>query len=123
MSCTRWTPSGCHSPTTSQLRDKVGVVGRSRPGITVWQATADLMQVQSRVPDVRSHKGQLTRVTALRQHYLGDYRTVARMLLAAVALLCGTRLMSSFLAGVNPHEPRVHAAVVLHLAAAALAAN
>jgi putative ABC transport system permease protein len=52
------------------------------------------------------------------------------MLLVAIGLTLGlggawyaTKLLGSLLAGVDPHDPRVYAAVVLTLASAALAAN
>jgi putative ABC transport system permease protein len=64
-------------------------IGRLRHGVTVSHAAADLARVHAHIPEARSHKSQLTfpLVTPLRQHYLGEYRTVSEMLLGAVGLL------------------------------------
>lgn len=47
----------------------------------------------------------------------------AGMAVGLVGAWYATRLMGSLLAGVDPHEPRAYAAVVLALVFAALAAN
>jgi predicted permease len=63
-------------------------VGRLKPGVTLGQATADLMRIQKGTVAARPNNRFIDPVVAsLRESYLGDYKTVSRILLGAVGFV------------------------------------
>lgn len=63
-------------------------VGRLKAGVTVAQATADLMRVHKNAIPLRpSNRPSEPRLTPLRERYLGDYRQVTITLMAAVGFV------------------------------------
>ena len=64
-------------------------VGRLKPGVSLEQARADLMRVhKAMIADGRKENETTSPIlTPLRDRYLGDFKTVSRVLLAAVGLV------------------------------------
>jgi putative ABC transport system permease protein len=64
-------------------------VGRLKPGITIQQAEADLLRIHKSVISSGRGVNEITSpvVTPLRDRYLGNFKIVSRVLLAAVALV------------------------------------
>jgi predicted permease len=66
----------------------LGGIGRLKPGVTVEQASADLLRVhRAAISGQRSNDITSPVLTPLRVKYLGDYRTTSQVLLAAVAVV------------------------------------
>jgi predicted permease len=64
-------------------------IGRLKPGVTYQQAAADLLRVHRPGAPGTNQVNEITSpiLTPLRDRYLGDYRTVSRVLLVAVAVV------------------------------------
>jgi predicted permease len=64
-------------------------VGRLKPGVTLQQASADLLRVHKGLVQTGRKENDITSpvLTPLRERYLGDYRTVSRVLLGAVGIV------------------------------------
>ena len=63
-------------------------VGRLKPGVTLAQASADLLRIQKNLIGVRPANRFLDPVIIpLRDYYLGDYRAVSRVLLGVVGFV------------------------------------
>jgi predicted permease len=65
-------------------------IGRLKPGVSTEQAASDLLRVHKAI--ITTHKANESGITSpiltpLRDRYLGDYRTVSRVLLVAVAVV------------------------------------
>src|SRR5215472_5826895 len=82
-----WTPLA--ADTSRNTGYYLNGVGRLRPGVSIEQARADLVRVHKAMI-AEGHKGnEITSpiLTPLRDRYLGDFKTVSRVLLAAVGLV------------------------------------
>ena len=78
-----WMPLGPHFP-NEHLHFLSGV-GRLKPGFSVDQARADLMRIHKSLVSTRpANNITQPQVTPLREHYLGNYRSLARVILGAV---------------------------------------
>lgn len=83
-----WTTLGYDLGSPSAESYSVDGIGRLKPGVTATQAAADLMRIHKGSLPAR-FQNRLTEpvVTPLREYYLGEYRTVTRVLLGSVALV------------------------------------
>jgi ABC-type antimicrobial peptide transport system permease subunit len=66
----------------------VNGVGRLKPGVSIEQARADLLRAhKAMVPQHRINEITSPILTPLRDRFLGDFKTVSRVLLAAVGVV------------------------------------
>jgi len=67
----------------------LGGIGRLKPGVTVAQASADLLRVHRAQIAAGRTANRITSpiLTPVRQKYLGDYRAISQALLVAVAVV------------------------------------
>jgi predicted permease len=81
-----WTPLA--ADTSRNHGYYVNGVGRLKPGVSIEQARADLLRIHKAMsPRERNNEITAPILTPLRDRYLGDFKTVSRVLLAAVALV------------------------------------
>ena len=64
-------------------------LGRMKPGVSADQASSDLLRVHKALIQSGKKQNEITSpiLTPVRDRYLGDFRTVSRILLAAVAVV------------------------------------
>jgi predicted permease len=67
----------------------VNGVGRLKPGVSLEQAGADLLRIHKAMISAGHTVNEITspKLTPLRERYLGDFKTVGRALMAAVAMV------------------------------------
>lgn len=81
-----WTPLA--ADTSRNNGYYVNGVGRLKPRVSLEQARADLFRIHKAMfPRERNNEITAPVLTPLRDRYLGDFKTVSRVLLAAVALV------------------------------------
>jgi hypothetical protein len=75
--------------TTTNHGNYLNGVGRLKPGVSLEQAQADLLRVHKAMIAGGHKVNEITSpiLTPLRDRYLGDFKTVSRVLLGAVAVV------------------------------------